>query len=79
MGGVGGRQDSGWVECWPQSEASLRMLISVPGASFTRFQTKLLTRAFPSVLTDQLVSYGPCQFPTLGFVVERVSGRRGEH
>ena len=43
------------------------------GATFTRFQTKLLTKAFPSVLSEQLVSYGPCQFPTLGFVVERVS------
>ena len=42
------------------------------GSAFTRFQTKFLTKSFPTVLSDQLVSYGPCQFPTLGFVVERV-------
>lgn len=38
------------------------------GAAFTRFQTMRLRRRFH--LPD-LVSYGPCQFPTLGFVVER--------
>ncbi len=43
------------------------------GCAFTRFQTRRMTKAFPSVLSDQLISYGPCQFPTLGFVVERVS------
>ena len=43
------------------------------GCAFTRFQTKRLHKAFPNVLTEQLVSYGPCQFPTLGFVVDRVS------
>jgi DNA topoisomerase III len=42
-----------------------------PGAAFTRFQTMRLQQVFPSVLSDQLVSYGSCQFPTLGFVVER--------
>ncbi len=51
----------------------IKDFIFVPGAAFTRYQTQLLRRAFPSVLSDQLVSYGPCQFPTLGFVVERVS------
>uniref|UniRef100_A0A0D3H449 DNA topoisomerase n=1 Tax=Oryza barthii TaxID=65489 RepID=A0A0D3H449_9ORYZ len=44
------------------------------GASFTRFQTMLLKDAF--VLDDTgddrniILSYGPCQFPTLGFIVE---------
>ncbi|XP_075514704.1 DNA topoisomerase 3-alpha isoform X2 [Primulina tabacum] len=45
------------------------------GASFTRFQTMLLRDAFVlDVSTDNrnlVLSYGPCQFPTLGFVVER--------
>lgn len=41
------------------------------GAAFTRFQTLRLTKRFPGVLNDRLVSYGSCQFPTLGFVVER--------
>ncbi|CAK9183679.1 unnamed protein product [Ilex paraguariensis] len=45
------------------------------GASFTRFQTILLRDAFVlDVATDDrnlVLSYGPCQFPTLGFVVER--------
>ncbi|VDL92819.1 unnamed protein product [Schistocephalus solidus] len=41
------------------------------GAAFTRFQTLRLRRAFPRALAEQLISYGSCQFPTLGFVVER--------
>ncbi|XP_041521839.1 DNA topoisomerase 3-alpha isoform X2 [Microtus oregoni] len=41
------------------------------GAAFTRFQTLRLQRIFPEVLAEQLISYGSCQFPTLGFVVER--------
>ncbi|XP_013780332.2 DNA topoisomerase 3-alpha-like [Limulus polyphemus] len=41
------------------------------GAAFTRFQTLRLKKVFPEVLSDQLISYGSCQFPTLGFVVER--------
>ncbi|KAE8578852.1 hypothetical protein XENTR_v10023799 [Xenopus tropicalis] len=41
------------------------------GAAFTRFQTLRLQKMFPSVLSNQLISYGSCQFPTLGFVVER--------
>ncbi|GIY15305.1 DNA topoisomerase 3-alpha [Caerostris extrusa] len=41
------------------------------GAAFTRFQTLRLKKVFPDVLANQLISYGSCQFPTLGFVVER--------
>ncbi|KAL0956762.1 hypothetical protein HGRIS_002881 [Hohenbuehelia grisea] len=39
------------------------------GAAFTRMQTKTLQNLLPG--DRQLVSYGPCQFPTLGFVVAR--------
>ncbi|XP_043513149.1 DNA topoisomerase 3-alpha [Frieseomelitta varia] len=49
-----------------RSELDLRI-----GAAFTRFQTMRLTQVFPRSLADMLISYGSCQFPTLGFVVER--------
>lgn len=48
-----------------RSEIDLRL-----GAAFTRFQTKSLGGRFHG-LQEQLISYGSCQFPTLGFVVER--------
>eukprot|EP00271_Cylindrocystis_brebissonii_P001574 TRINITY_DN11845_c0_g2_i1.p1 TRINITY_DN11845_c0_g2~~TRINITY_DN11845_c0_g2_i1.p1 ORF type:complete len:266 (-),score=43.49 TRINITY_DN11845_c0_g2_i1:454-1251(-) len=49
------------------------------GASFTRFQTLLLQERFdfpasdanPEANRKPTISYGPCQFPTLGFIVER--------
>ena len=41
------------------------------GAAFTRFQTLRLQRKFDGFSEQGVVSYGPCQFPTLGFVVER--------
>jgi len=47
------------------------MVLYCSGAAFTRFQTLRLQKVFPAVLADQLISYGSCQFPTLGFVVER--------
>jgi len=40
------------------------------GAAFTRFQT-LSFRSHHTELRDQVISYGSCQFPTLGFVVEQ--------
>merc|ERR1719158_1152702 len=39
------------------------------GASFTRFMTLRYRAKFRDL--DKILSYGPCQFPTLGFVVER--------
>ncbi|CAK8696344.1 unnamed protein product [Clavelina lepadiformis] len=45
------------------------------GAAFTRFQTLRLQKVFPQVLSNKLISYGSCQFPTLGFVVERYKAR----
>ena len=30
-----------------------------------------LQKLFPNSLSDKLISYGSCQFPTMGFVVER--------
>ena len=41
------------------------------GAAFTTMQTLRLTKLFPEVLSQQLISCSSCQFPTLGFVVER--------
>jgi len=40
------------------------------GAAFTRFQTLRMQNVFPGTIQD-LVSYGSCQIPTLGFVVQR--------
>lgn len=40
------------------------------GAAFTRFQTLRLGKKF-TVLADHVISYGSCQFPTLGFVVDQ--------
>ncbi len=44
------------------------------GASFTRFQTLLLQEKFDwaaAGLEKPIISYGPCQFPTLGIIVQR--------
>ena len=39
------------------------------GAAFTRLQTLTLKARFEQL--KEVISYGPCQFPTLGFVVSR--------
>jgi DNA topoisomerase III len=57
-----------------RSELDLRT-----GAAFTRFQTLRLQKKFHLTGSGNnngggssgVISYGPCQFPTLGFVVER--------
>ena len=41
------------------------------GAAFTQFQTLRIKKKFPDMYNNRIVSYGSCQFPTLGFVVER--------
>lgn len=42
------------------------------GAAFTRMQTLALQNRIPALNEErQVISYGPCQFPTLGFVVDR--------
>ena len=41
------------------------------GASFTRLQSLYLQKKFPRQLSNDVISYGSCQFPTLGFIVER--------
>ncbi|KAJ2079951.1 DNA topoisomerase 3-alpha [Coemansia sp. RSA 988] len=40
------------------------------GSALTRFQTLRLQSRFAAV-QDRVISYGPCQFPTLGFVVDQ--------
>ncbi|XP_068099628.1 DNA topoisomerase 3-alpha isoform X2 [Hyperolius riggenbachi] len=62
-----------WTDCDREGENIGFEVIQVckSGAAFTRFQTLRLQKIFPSVLANQLISYGSCQFPTLGFVVER--------
>ncbi|CAD6188232.1 unnamed protein product [Caenorhabditis auriculariae] len=55
------------VDC--RSELDLRI-----GAAFTRLQTLHLRSKFRDIFESQnqkVISYGSCQFPTLGFVVDR--------
>lgn len=49
-----------------RSELDLRI-----GAAFTRFQTLRLQNVFPEKIVNNLISYGSCQIPTLGFVAQR--------
>lgn len=41
------------------------------GAAFTRMQTLQLRPMVEQMLESKVISYGSCQFPTLGFVVDR--------
>jgi DNA topoisomerase-3 len=62
-----GRVNENFVQAvQARSQLDLRV-----GAAFTRFQTLRLQRKFEGFKDQGVVSYGPCQFPTLGFVVER--------
>lgn len=45
------------------------------GAAFTRFQSVSLRSRMPYLDGSKPISYGPCQFPTLGFVVDRFRER----
>ncbi|RIA93631.1 DNA topoisomerase [Glomus cerebriforme] len=56
-----------------QAEAvSTRMELDLRiGYAFTRYQTLGLRQIFQELGNGKILSYGSCQFPTLGFVVER--------
>lgn len=62
-----GRLNEFWVQA---VQARIELDLRV-GAAFTRFQTLRLQRKFDGFAEQGVISYGPCQFPTLGFVVER--------
>ena len=51
--------------CNTRSQLDLRI-----GAAFTRFQTLRFQKMYDA-LSSKIISYGGCQFPTLGFVVQR--------
>ncbi|GLB36997.1 putative introduces a single-strand break via transesterification at a target site in duplex DNA [Lyophyllum shimeji] len=52
-------------------EARITLDLKV-GAAFTRMQTLILQNHFAQLANaNHVVSYGPCQFPTLGFVVQK--------
>ncbi|CAI2165301.1 1535_t:CDS:10 [Funneliformis geosporum] len=56
-----------------QAEAvSARMELDLRiGYAFTRYQTLGFKQIFPELGREKVLSYGSCQFPTLGFVVEK--------
>ncbi|PGH15095.1 hypothetical protein AJ79_02621 [Helicocarpus griseus UAMH5409] len=57
-------------ECQANAVAARIELDLRIGAAFTRLQT-LQLKSLGGPLEDRVISYGSCQFPTLGFVVDR--------
>ncbi|KII60986.1 DNA topoisomerase 3-alpha [Thelohanellus kitauei] len=41
------------------------------GCVFTRMQSTFLKQSIEQLSQQRVISYGPCQFPTLGFIVDR--------
>ncbi|KAG9286855.1 hypothetical protein G9A89_012405 [Geosiphon pyriformis] len=51
-------------------EARMELDLRV-GAAFTRYQTLGFQKEFQRLDSEGVISFGPCQIPTLGFVVDR--------
>ncbi|EPZ33325.1 DNA topoisomerase, type IA, central domain-containing protein [Rozella allomycis CSF55] len=74
---VNGRELKNSFENLSQIDVNMSMAVDTRqeldlriGAAFTRLQTINLQSKFKS-LEKTVISYGPCQFPTLGFIVDQ--------